>query len=194
MSPVTEVALYLDKQRIRDACKARADYVLAAANPIVAPARTIRTIPPSEYRYPNTVRVQPAKAVQQPVGSSSVIDMSGEPSDDECESDDSQKTMTYAVVQPTHIPTARSVVTSTSQNRYDQWRVPAFSGNLATEQIPQSLVQAYLQIRRSQTHMQVDAGMCTNDRCAFCRGGLLRQYYTLLERLVQIDRALNRNP
>ena len=194
MSPVTEVALYLEKQRIRDACKARADYALAAANPIVAPACTIRTIPPSAYRYPSTARVQPAKPVQQPAGSSSVIDMSGEPSDDECESDDSQKTMTYPVVQPTHIPTARSVVTSTSQNRYDQWRVPAFSGNLATEQIPQSLVQAYLQIRRSQTHMQVDAGMCTNDRCAFCRGGLLRQYYTLLERLVQIDRALNRNP
>ena len=198
MSPVTEVALYLEKQKIRERVAARRDYAVAATTPVHAPACRIRTVPPSSYRYPSLARMDLDVAVE--ADEDSVIDITGD--DDGCESDDSQKTMAYPEPQPViapcnYIPTAQPVQ-SARGNRYDQWQIPAFTpapNTIASHRdIPQSLVQAYLQVKRSQTSQQVDAGMCTSDQCAYCRGGLLRQYYTLLERIVQIDRALNRIP
>ena len=102
------------------------------------------------------------------------------------------------VITNTDIPTAKTVQPARNGDRYDRFAIPCFSGHhVVNEDIPQSLVQAYLQVRRAQARdgvTGVEPGMCTNNKCTYCKGGLLRQYYSLLERLVQIDTELNRNP
>ena len=191
ISPVTEVALFMAREQIRERIGARCQDVMRAATPIYGRASTIRTVPPLSSR------VEPRMHVEDQTG---VIDIS---KDDGYSSDDSQKTMAYP--DPTtpnpnaDIPTAKPVQQpAINADRYDRFAIPGFNAsNVVQADIPQSLVQAYLQVKRAQNRAGttgVEPGMCTNHTCTFCKGGLLRQYYSLLERLVQIDRELNRNP
>lgn len=191
ISPVTEVALFLAKEQIRERVEARCQDVMRAATPIYGRASTIRTVPPLSARVEAHMHVK---------DHDNIIDVTND--DDGCSSDDSQRTMEYPdptrPLTNTDIPTAKPVQPVRNGDRYDRFAIPCFSAsNVVKADIPQSLVQAYQQVRRAQARdgvTGVEPGMCINNQCTFCKGGLLRQYYSLLERLVQIDRELNRNP
>ena len=183
---------FFSKRKNSRTCVSTCQDVMRAATPIYGRASAIRTVPPLSARVETRMHVNEHD---------NVIDMTNN-DDDGCSSDDSQRTMAYPdptrPLTNTDIPTAKTVQPARNGDHYDRFAIPCFSGsNVVKEDIPQSLVQAYLQVRRAQARdgvTGVEPGMCTNNKCTYCKGGLLRQYYSLLERLVQIDTELNRNP
>ena len=192
ISPVTEVTLFLAREKIRERVEARARDVMRANTPIYGSASAIRTVPP--FSPPSEARIH--------VEDHDVIDISND--DGGCSSDDSQRTMAYpdptTPCTNTDMPTAKTVQPAINGDRYGRFQIPAFAASNvapAHSDIPQSLVQAYLQAKRARAHdgtTGLEPGMCTNNQCPFCKGGLLRQYYSLMERLVQLDIELNHNP
>ena len=128
-----------------------------------------------------------------------VIDIAG--GNDSDDSQDSQRTMTYPD-PPLHTPAAASasfVPTAVSAMQFSPHhgfvgKCPAQQSNLQHPVIPAMLVQVWLQVKENQEKngqpKKVEPGMCSSSACVFSRGGLFRQYYACVERLVQLDNTL----
>ena len=103
ISPVTEVALFLAKEKIRERVQARCQDVMRAATPIYGRASAIRTVPPLSARVETRMHVNEHD---------NVIDMTNN-DDDGCSSDDSQRTMAYPdptrSLTNTDMPTTKTV-------------------------------------------------------------------------------------
>ena len=162
---------------------------MRAVHPVYRPVRPVRTTPPTA----NMV-------MDVEIRDSDIIDISHLPDEDEgADSDDSQRTQPYP--EPV-VPTAQPIPTAQPANMPllpHNFQIPGFlppeaaaaAAVVAHPVIPQTLVQAWLQVKRSQQRhgdSSLGAGLCTNDKCRYCTGGTLTQYYSLVERLVQLDR------
>ena len=181
MSPVTEVAIYLEKAKIQRRIQARRADICAAMNPVYRPTSRVRTTPPTA-----TMAVDEVPII--------VIDDDDEDDGLGAESDDSARTMTYPE-STDDIPTAQPA--GLPRQLPDNFQIPGFhppeaaAAAMPHPVIPMTLVQAWLQVQRSQRRhgdTSLGRGMCSNGKCIYCTGDKLRQYYALVERLVQLDK------
>ena len=188
IDPVTEVALFIEREKIQKRVKDRCRKVAASLFPVYQPVDS------------STSTTPPTSAMDV------IIDLAATEDADSQDSDDSAKTMTYpapapaipapaaaaAAAAPASVPTAVPVT---------QFPPLGFMAKFPTREshyhhpvIPQFMAQVYLQVKERQTNNDqprfVEPGMCSNPACVFSRGGLYRQYYACVERLVQLENTL----
>ena len=184
MDPVTEVALFMQREKIRKRVKTRCAQVAKSLYPIY------RRVPPTPSTTPPTSAMD--------VESDTVINLANVDSDSNCESDDSQKTMPYPEPATAATPAAVAanavpVPAPISVHKFPHEYKPTSSAH--THNVSPMLSQVYAQVKeRINTHAQpkkVEPDMCSNVRCPFSRGGLYRQYYSCVERLVQLENTLS---
>ena len=173
VSPVIEVAIFLEKDKIRERINRRVRVEL------MEPAR----IPYSR---------QPAQPVQtgRPavIDQMDVIDITALASDDTCDDD----TMDYSQdaadpVEAAHAGTVFAIPIATT--------VPIETGGFVTPargdtQIPQTLQRLWREVRAIPDNKTLDHGMCPHGKCIYCRGPPMSQRYALLERLSQLEHFL----
>lgn len=170
MSPVMEVFLFMEKEKIQNRIKKRSNAALTCATPVYKRVDDVLNA--------MNVEKEGAAAAPAPAPAAEVIDMVTD--SDACDSDDSMKTMVYPQQSPS-IPRA-----SVNRSRVaDELSVPATVTSLWRKYKAKAILE---------DNERVDHGMCDSCTCRFSRGGLGRQLYSLMERLVQVEKALYEIP
>ena len=189
IDPVTEVALFIEREKIQKRVRERCAKVAASLFPVYPP------VSPSPSTTPPTAAMD--------VEADNIIDLAA--ADDSDDSQDSQKTMAYPDPPPPAIPApaAAGAAADVVPTAVSVMHAPPheFLGKFAAREchyhhpvIPPLMAQVYLQVKERQAKNNqprfVEPGMCSNPRCVFSRGGLYRQYYACVERLVQLENTL----
>lgn len=185
MDPVTEVALFIEREKIQKRVQKRCEQVASSLFPVYrrVPPTTPSTTPPT---------------IAMDVESDSVINLANMDSDSDCESDDSQKTMTYPEPATAATPAAVAakavpVTTAVPVHKFPHEFRHTSSAN--SDNVSPMLAEIYALVKdRMANYAQpkkLEPGMCSNSRCPFSRGGLYRQYYSCVERLIQLENTLS---
>lgn len=151
ISPVTEVSLYLEREKIRNAITKRKGEALTCNQ------RCNR-------RIEGDVQAGAAAASNDVV----LNVVSG--------SDDMPHDHYFSDITPSApAPRAQPTVTPT------------------TYEVPSTIIKLWHEVKnnlKKNNNEQLDHGMCTSAQCIYCRGGVMRQMYALMERMVQLETHL----
>ena len=188
ISPVTEVNLYCQKERmwdeIRDRKYARLDRISSEQMAARASA------PPPPFPY----AVQPNYTTTEPV-----IDLAGSDSSD-CNDaapasiDKTNPARANATVN-TPITTFRADTPiacpiPTAVPAYTGYTDSAAANSKPSLPVSKTIIDLINNLQRNGDHLGVEPNCCTNNACQFGTGPLMLQRYELAKRLVQLERHL----
>ena len=165
--------MHLEREKIRARLEKRKRAAIICANP--------------HYRRVDDVVEEMDVRVREQ--DATIIDIA-----DSDDSDDSQATMPYPESRPPTITQTADPIPVASPVKMPN---PRHTITPKVHEVPEPVRQLWNTVMTDlirNGNLKLDHGMCVNGKCIYCRGGPSRQLYSLMERMIQLQNFLWREP